>query len=586
MMMDLVFAIQFLIPLLAVILLVAGFGFFALALRSRKQPADRALVNDVEPVVAWQSMSARSIEAVAPTMPLTSDQLEDQFLTQFFQQPDLSRAIEEFLQRIVAASESGFAAIVATSRQSPGKTIAVGLSRESIDKLRISSDLVRRLRTENPLCLQRPLYGSTAFPSILDTDGAQNSPHFLTALHDGDEIFAVLVTSATWPQELPEAERRPFMKRVARQIGMRWRRVQVVEQHSQELKSTRHMLELRSIVDAKSDEPMVTLQRFVSRLRESTEADRAAIYFVPRRSGDRLRQVVKCSEPLSEGEESLWHRHEQVLANVAIDSELGRLHQGEWLRNLQIDSLTTSAATMPLRVNGRVLGALCLTRRGQDDALEHRRKLIEFGAETLSQTLQRFVEDAAIRRQARHDHLTDLVNRRSFDAYLATEIDRVHRDESPACALILADLDRFKSINDRYGHQGGDNVLRETARVMAEQVSNLRLGERSIVARYGGEEFAIILPNVGLAGAMRIAEGIRSAIAAEVMAVGTTTLSVTISIGVAECSSETNTPAALVAAADQALYQAKESGRNCVCQASDWKSETASATPITAGSRN
>lgn len=584
-MMDLLFAIQILIPLLAILLLVTGFGFFAFALQTRKKPSARDGQDDAEPAVAWQSKSARRVEAIPARLPLTSDQLEDQLLSHIFRQPDLSRAIEEFLQRIAAASESGFAMIVGTGRHSPVKTIAVGLSRESIDRLRIPSDLVRRLRTENPLCLQRPAYGSTTFPLIPVAEQLQNSPQYLTALHDGDEIFAVLITSSTWPQELPEAERRPFMKRVARQIGMRWRRVQVVEQQSEELNSTRRMLELRSIVDAKSDEPMVTLQRFVSRLRESTDADRAAIYFVPRRAGDRLRQVVKCSQPLSEGEESLWHRHEQVLANVAIDSELGRLHQGEWLRNLQIDSLTTSAATMPIRVNGRVLGALCLTRRGQDDALENRRQLIEFGAETLSQTLQRFVEDAAIRRQARHDHLTDLVNRRSFDAYLATEIERVERNESPACSLILADLDRFKSINDRYGHQGGDNVLRETARVMAEQVGKLRLGERSIVARYGGEEFAIILPNVGLAGAMRIAEGIRSAIAAESIAVGSTTLHVTISIGVAECTQQTNNPTSLVAAADQALYQAKESGRNCVCQAGDPNVTTSNDKPILASPR-
>ena len=168
---------------------------------------------------------------------------------------------------------------------------------------------------------------------------------------------------------------------------------------------------------------------------------------------------------------------------------------------------------------------------------------------------------------------------------LATEIERVQRDESPACSLILADLDRFKSINDRYGHQGGDNVLRETARVMAEQVGKLRLGERSIVARYGGEEFAIILPNVGLAGAMRIAEGIRSAIAAESITVGSTTLNVTISIGVAECTQQTNNPTSLVAAADQALYQAKESGRNCVCQAGEPNATSSNDKPILASPR-
>ncbi len=347
----------------------------------------------------------------------------------------------------------------------------------------------------------------------------------------------------------------------------------VSKQHSSklsdELKSTQDMLELRAIIDAHSEEPFQTLERFAKRLCESANADRAAIYFVARRNGEQLQPIVQCGSPLSPEDESAWNRNEQALASIAIESELGSWHDDEWLRTLQVNSPITAAATMPIRVNGRVLGALCLTRQGHDGSLEGSRRLIEFGAETLSQTFHRVFEEATIRRQARHDHLTDLVNRRSFDAYLATEVERIQLRESPVCSLILMDLDRFKLINDRYGHLGGDHVLRETARVLAAQVTRLRMGERSIVARYGGEEFAILLPGVGMAGALRIAEEIRVSIETESIHLQDAQFHVTTSIGVAVCPEQAASAEALIAIADKALYQAKANGRNCVCRPDD-----------------
>ena len=342
-------------------------------------------------------------------------------------------------------------------------------------------------------------------------------------------------------------------------------RSQIIEQSSRELRATQDMLELRRILDSETDEPIEALHRMASRLGEMANADRVAIYFVARRAGEKVQPIVQCGRTLPQGVDSVWSQHEQALAHVAIESELGSLHDGDRNRNLPNDSLIASAVTVPLRVNGRVLGALCLTRQDSDPSLESRRKLIEFGAETLSQTLYRVFDEATIRRQARHDHLTDLVNRRSFDAYLNAEIERVRHRETEACSLILADLDHFKSYNDRFGHQVGDHVLRETARVLAEQVSHLRLGENSIVARYGGEEFAILLPNVGEAGAMRIAESIRAAISAKSIRIPNATVNVTVSLGVAECPGHSSSAESLIAIADRALYRAKSEGRNRVC---------------------
>jgi len=160
---------------------------------------------------------------------------------------------------------------------------------------------------------------------------------------------------------------------------------------------------------------------------------------------------------------------------------------------------------------------------------------------------------AELERMATHDGLTALLNRATFDQRLAAALqDRRHQPVSVA----LVDLDHFKSVNDAYGHQVGDEVLRRSADAMR---SILRPGD--VAARYGGEELVLVLPGCGAADAARIAERLRSAIATA----GTDPV-VTASIGVA--TAEPGAPAAAVlTAADQALYRAKRSGRDRVVSA-------------------
>jgi diguanylate cyclase (GGDEF)-like protein len=163
-----------------------------------------------------------------------------------------------------------------------------------------------------------------------------------------------------------------------------------------------------------------------------------------------------------------------------------------------------------------------------------------------------------VERQAVTDGLTELANRRQFEQALAGEISRAERFGG-MLALILADLDDFKQVNDRYGHQAGDEVLRQFAAVLRETVRDVDLP-----ARYGGEEFAVLLPQTDLEGAERLAERLRQAVAERPMTKRPGALvAVTASFGVASFP-EASTPAALFAAADEALYRAKAAGKNRV----------------------
>ncbi len=162
---------------------------------------------------------------------------------------------------------------------------------------------------------------------------------------------------------------------------------------------------------------------------------------------------------------------------------------------------------------------------------------------------------------AREDGLTRLANRRSFDEAMGVEYRRAMRAGSPL-AVILLDVDRFKAFNDTYGHPGGDTCLQAVAGVLQGRCRR----PADLTARYGGEEFVLLLPNTDAAGALAVAECIRGSVRAlAIPHAGSEHGFATVSIGVAAMTPGSPLgPAALVEAADAALYQAKHGGRNTV----------------------
>jgi diguanylate cyclase (GGDEF)-like protein len=162
------------------------------------------------------------------------------------------------------------------------------------------------------------------------------------------------------------------------------------------------------------------------------------------------------------------------------------------------------------------------------------------------------------------DGLTGIANRRYFDEHIAREWRRARRSAS-SVALMMCDVDHFKLFNDTYGHQAGDDCLRRVAGAIA---TSLERGS-DMAARYGGEEFVVVLSETTIGGALIVAEKIRHAVhALQIPHSASRFGRVTLSIGIAARVPEVDdASAALVAAADQALYQAKHNGRDRVCRA-------------------
>ncbi|WP_456454983.1 diguanylate cyclase [Thermovibrio sp.] len=184
---------------------------------------------------------------------------------------------------------------------------------------------------------------------------------------------------------------------------------------------------------------------------------------------------------------------------------------------------------------------------------ELKKKLEEANARIkhLTEELKRSKRDASI------DFLTKIANRATFDRAITDFVNDFYTRNYPF-ALLMIDIDNFKKINDTYGHQAGDCVLRELASLLKSQ-----LRARDIIARYGGEEFSILLPGVTFSQAVKVAERLRSSVEKHLFKCKEVEIPVTISVGVAMMRDGLD-QFSLIERADKALYLAKRSGKNAV----------------------
>lgn len=185
-------------------------------------------------------------------------------------------------------------------------------------------------------------------------------------------------------------------------------------------------------------------------------------------------------------------------------------------------------------------------------------KLARRSAEQLAVELQQ--ANNSLRELAYRDGLTGLYNHRYFQKVLETELERADRYKHPVSLLFL-DIDFFKKINDSFGHPVGDEILKEVGNLLIKLVRNC-----DVVARYGGEEFAVVLPETGSKGANVLAQRLRRGIEQKKIEHNGKRISVTVSIGVAatDMTQKKLSRVAMIECSDQALYMAKQNGRNRV----------------------
>ncbi len=235
---------------------------------------------------------------------------------------------------------------------------------------------------------------------------------------------------------------------------------------------------------------------------------------------------------------------------------------------------TKSVLCVPIRIEAAVCGVLELVNRvGPGGFREKDRRLLEIFGDYASISIQNLLDARRAYEVAKRDGLTGLYNERYLHLRLTQELSRISRDGGDLCVIFL-DLDNLKSVNDRHGHLAGSQVLREVGYVLKRTVTD----ERATLTRYGGDEFVLILPGDSIEMGMEIAERIREAIRSATFlsrpyGFNSPALSlqgtITASLGVSSVRTHA-TPATsveqqkneLLRAADQALYQAKEGGKD------------------------
>ncbi len=206
----------------------------------------------------------------------------------------------------------------------------------------------------------------------------------------------------------------------------------------------------------------------------------------------------------------------------------------------------------PLLAGQECMGVLSVVGEGQAFSAEDA-SIVELIAAICAP----YLEIGRLSRLSQVDPLTGALNRRGLEGSFP---ERTTEDSIEPVSVIMADIDRFKAINDTLGHAAGDEVLKQVTRLLSEVV---RAGDA--VVRYGGEEFLLVLPSVGLGRALLIAERARATVAEHATPHGGDQIRVTISLGVAE-RKPGESRGALLARADLALYEAKRQGRNCVAE--------------------
>jgi len=213
----------------------------------------------------------------------------------------------------------------------------------------------------------------------------------------------------------------------------------------------------------------------------------------------------------------------------------------------------------PLRTDHGVIGAIVLSRRSEEPWSAASRRILQGAAFEAAAALGRVESHRAAEARASTDALTGLPNRRYFDEFCALLARRRRADD--AVGILMVDIDHFKKVNDRYGHDVGDEVLRAVAGAIGGAVR-----EGDVPARFGGEEFAIILRNPSERVAVEVGERVRAAVAGIDLA-GTGVPGVSVSVGVAVQASPDESITDLLAEADRALYRAKRAGRDRVVAA-------------------
>ena len=384
-------------------------------------------------------------------------------------------------------------------------------------------------------------------------------------INDSTVTYGVINVQRPLSMNVFEEEELNLVTLIGIQTAGTLRNVRLVSDLQDQIRNIRSAQEIGNIIVSTFDVDKV-LQLIVRGIRDVTGADACSIMLLDEegeslsiRASEGIPQEVADSVNIRKGENIAgWVAQEGrplLIPNIEEDSRFKCTAKGRYSTN--------SVLSVPLKAKERLLGVINVNRLVSTRPFNSNdENLLMIFANQAAIALENARLYHKLEKMAITDGLTGLANHRAFQEQLVSELARASRFFQEVSLLII-DIDHFKSINDTYGHQRGDHVLRCVGQSLQKLVRKMDL-----VARYGGEEFAIIMPQTPKSEALRIAERIRANVGKQRWVEEDPTRAVTLSVGVSEYPNDGQDPARLVELADQALYQSKQAGRNRVTSAS------------------
>lgn len=407
-----------------------------------------------------------------------------------------------------------------------------------------------------------PLVQWSAESGVIQTVGQDEVVNVgASCIKHGETLIGVLSLTHAGGLGLDRTALREWLPRLAAQLGSYHELVEVRRQYG------RHMRQSQALLDAvqrlqgdKTGEGLaralcetaldVSGARGAALVRWDSEADSGELHFVTDGTG------LRTPSPLDPG---------SIVAQACRNGKLHVLEDAVGIASGQalygvarVIREPGSVAIVPLTKDNRTLGALVLEAEDVGALTqEEARPLTVLGA-IVAGSLELVWQFAEVDRRARTDPLTGLWNRLHFGEQLQRTLAEADRYGN-AVSLVLVDIDHFKKVNDTWGHEAGDAVLKQVARILQDGVRGV-----DVCVRYGGEEIALLLSQTDSGRAVEVAERLRARIAAQPIHHGGAEIPVTASFGVATYPETIKVRDQLFPAADKALYIAKHDGRNCV----------------------
>lgn len=487
---------------------------------------------------------------------------ETHILRHFAATSSVDESIDCLLCFCVPDADSGFAVFVVLNDD--GTVCDVwqrGLASTSLRNVVLDPEWLKRLADEPALRLAAGDARKSQFLQSLDQADREKAEQ-LILVRAGDSVppDGILLTTHLRPESAAFPGRLELAQRLAGSLSSCLRRTETLQTQQDELRLTRELLELRCLVDTHFGSPVELLEEFLLRVCTATGFNRSTLHLASNARLD-TKPLVRTGTPLARGIADLWQLDELALARRGLQSTELIHFDAAALHALQVRSTMCAALVAPLVHEETLIGVVTLSRQTDEPISDIEQELLRWATDFLTETILKTIDRAIIEQQARRDALTQLANRHTFDHGICEQLDRSVRT-GQKCSLILLDVDRFKSLNDRFGHLAGDEVLRNLAQVIRATVSSQHSSDRTLCARYGGEELAVLLPGMDLQGAARVADAVVAAVRQAETVHDGQTIKTTISAGVATCPQHSETPDGLIAAADAALYQAKQNGRD------------------------